>query len=55
MKCIICGKNPKKEAYYNIGDMTVTICEEHIDDLLAFSHTGNYGYSKPGKLIQKNV
>ncbi len=55
MKCIICGKTPKKEAYYNIGNMTVTICEEHIDELVVFPGEARDIYSKPGKIIQKNV
>ena len=34
MRCVICGRKPRDEIYYSIGEMTVSMCAEHLDDML---------------------
>ncbi len=34
MRCVICGRKARDEIYYSIGDMTVSMCSRHLDEMI---------------------
>ena len=52
MRCVVCGRRPRDEMYYTIGDMTVSMCAEHLDDMVLDSSAV---IIQPARLVNKVI